>query len=314
MRSYDEGQEKSRLQIWNLTDLGHAVLDNEAISMCIEFTLPYYSVDVYQNTKLVMGGEGKVYLFGLGKRNRQIFIRDNKFLRTKEKSPINCVKFNANGTRFCIGTNRGSLEVFNCERGESQVLRLNHGSIVDLAWLNENELIVSAHNHNLLRVDLRCLRLTRQPFEGHVNSCKRLKFSIDYQFNTLTCCGQDNCIRIWSLASGNLIRLFDFGDLCSRVSSKKFTENFLLHPDQLAGGPVVPEWTAARQRPSTLPSASGAQSAVSIHPPKVSCLKHYARPANEQYQVVNSSQWGCLKKKSKVLMFGAISDSVDLFY
>ena len=303
MRSYEQGQEKSCLQIWNLTALGHAVLDHEAVSMSIEFTQPYFCCDVYLNEKLVMGGDGKLYLFGLGKRSRQIFIRDNKLFKTKDRSPINCVRFSADGQRFCVGTNRGSLEVFNCENGGSQSLRLDRGAIVDLAWLNTDELVVSAHNHNLLRVDLRCVRRTRPSFEGHVNNGKRLKFSIDHHFNTLTCCGEDNCIRIWSLASGSLIRLFDFGDLCSRVSSKQFTEDFLLDADQVAAIPAVPEWA----RPSGIQP-------VSVHPPKISSLKHYARPSNEQYQVISSSQWNCLKKKPKVLMLGSISDSVDLFY
>lgn len=59
----------------------------------------------------------------------------------------------------------------------------------------------------------------------------------------MTCCGEDKLhIRIWSLASGSLIRLFDFGDLCSKVSSKQFTEDFLLDDDQVAAIPAVPEW------------------------------------------------------------------------
>ena len=239
------------------------------------------------------------------------FLRSHNILRIKE-GIINVVKFSEDGSRLVAGTSRGNLELFKLANDESQTVHLDCGSIVDLAWLNPNELIVSAHNNNLLRIDLRsCGGKNKQvlKFEGHVNSSKRVKFSIDSCYQTLTSCGEDNCTRIWSLASGNLIRLFDFADLCGQVNSKCFTDDYLLEADHLAGVPVVvePETQRAAARPRV-----GANVSVG-HLPKSSCLQHYTQTASEQYQVVSSSQWRCVKKP-KVLMLGSISDSVDLFY
>lgn len=302
------------MQIYGLKELEHTPPNNENISVSIEFPRPYYCCDIYLNEKLAMGGDSNIFLFELGKQNRRIILRDNNFLRIKDKCIVNIIKFSEDGKRFCAGTSKGNLEVFTTASGEYYTVHLNCGPIVDLAWLNENELIVSAHNNNLLRIDLRSCGANKRPvlkFDSHANSSKRIKFSIDSCHQTLTSCGDDNCTRIWSLASGNLIRLFDFADLCNKVNSKCYTDDYLLEADQLAGVPVVaqPEPQPARvaaQRPV-------AQRPVAHHPPKASCLKHYARPPNEQYQVVSSSQWRCLKKP-KVLMLGSISDSVDLYF
>ena len=314
LRSFENGQEQSSLQVYNLEELDPELEDvppdNEA-RLIIDFSQPYYCFDLYRNDKLIFGGDSKLFLFDLNKQNRHLSLFDNKLFKTQDSCIFNGVKFSGDGNRICAGTSRGSLELFSATSGFSHSVHLRRGSIVDLAWLNENELIVSAHNDNLLRIDLRfCGENNRvvRAFEGHTNNSKRIKFSIDHCFQTLTCCGDDNCTRIWSLASGKLIRLFDFADLCGKVSSRCFTDNYLLETDQLASVPIVaqPEQQASGVR-------AGAHWPVGPHPPKTSCLKHYVRPANEQYQVVSSSEWRFLKRP-KTLMLGSISDSVDLFY
>lgn len=230
----------------------------------------------------------------------------------------------------------GELHLINLSNGsyDSRVYNPRLGSIVHLEVIDENQLIVSSYDHNLFKIDLRFFddakpHKTVFKFGGHRNTGKMIKFSVDHHFQTLTSSGDDNCIRIWSIKSGELIRIIDFKDTCERILQEEFSDDFLLdeHNNQVfhrADGVVSTatsqarsshnESTATSSNESRARSTSRQSTTRDRSATATKNLNFYNSSNHEQLRVVSSSNWACLKNELRTLMIGSISDSVDLFY
>ena len=322
VRTIGEQPETSCLAVHHLLDLNSSTPYSQHIlemaNVTMEYEESYFSCDHYLSTKLALGGEGKVYLFRMINED-YVNIAPHFIFKLKHKDIVQAIKFNENGSRLYCGTNKGNIHVIENNK-ESQVINLNYGSIVDLDYLNENELIISAFNNNLIKIDLRCYSNQNGnqkhllKFDEHINNCKKIRFTIDRCFKTLTSCGQDNLARIWSINSGQLIRLIDFDNTIEHVRNKKFTTDFLLDEQM---NQVVKEESTATATSSTLNESNQTTNLgnqLRVLSTNQSNVKFYSKKSNEQYQIVSSSKWNCLNKQTKTLMIGSIGDSVDLFY
>jgi len=327
--------ENSTLAVYHLPDLDvpltpSYLMSLEGSNLVFEFDSVYFCCDTYLNDCLVLGGDSKCSLFKLSNNeNRSINVAPDHEFKLKSEGIVRSMKFSNDGKTIYCGTDRGKLHLVNLSNDsyDSQLYNPQCGPIVDLKLLDEHQLIISSHNHNLFKIDLRYFDeskplKTQFKFEGHRNVCEKIKFSIDDQFQTLTSCGDDNCVRLWSIRTGELIRVIDFKDTCDRIVQKDYSDDFLLDQNytQLfrrseGNIPNILPRQVAQQNETISSSSSNQLRRISSQQSTVgSCLNYYNGSNRAQYQIVTSSNWNCLKDEPRSLMIGSISDSLDLFY
>lgn len=230
---------------------------------------------------------------------------------------VRSIKFGKDGKIYC-GTNKGILYIIDSDSVNFRTVNLNCSTIVDLDIINDNELIISAHNNRLFILDLRFVNTKTNviEFKEHFNECKKIKFSRDKRFQTLTSVGQDNIVRIWSEKSGNLIRTINYKDLVDNVRQNIFTDDYILDDNfnQIFSSEKPPVSSDLQISLEASSSASSSASSVANQRVEGKCLDHYTLSTQEQYQAVLTSDWLCLSKEPRITIFGSNSNSIDSFF
>lgn len=167
-------------------------------TMAMEFDEPYLCCHNHFGRKLALGGESKIVTFDIVNDDNGTNLNPRSSLESKSKCTVQTIKFDQHGNSLYCGTDTGELLNFDLiNNQESQAINLKCGPIINMDRFNENELIIQASDNNLFKIDLRFCDQRRYllKFDGHVNNSRKIKFSIDRCFNTITCPGSDNTIR-----------------------------------------------------------------------------------------------------------------------
>lgn len=117
------------------------------------------------------------------------------------------LRFSHSGRLLYCGSNQGHVFVFDV-RNKSSIAKLALKSKTTeyiYALKDENQIIVSCHDHKLCLVDIRRMDSPVFDYPGHVNDCRKIPVSVDEGVGVVCSSGQDHRIRFWFVKTGNLL-------------------------------------------------------------------------------------------------------------
>ena len=187
-------------------------------SMKFEFPGVFYSCCAGSN-RFAIGGDKHIKVFTSTSRGRNtIFDGFMSYSSYEASSTVTAIKLfgvepalDPNGevsgdSHLVCGTNKGSMHWFDLKNAKEVLrCRMFKKTISELKQLNDNQWIVSGHDHQLSLVDRRCMTYPVLSFQGHSNACRKFSVSIDNDLRVMCSPGDDCITRIWSVDTGKLL-------------------------------------------------------------------------------------------------------------
>lgn len=172
-----------------------------------EFWEAVYSCASHTVQTIAIGCNGHLRLFtpeessGVNNHNLLPLSKPNSNIKATS------LKFSSTGQRLYCGSNQGHLFVYDV-RNKSEIAKLSlRSKTVDYicALKDENQVIVSCHDHKLSLVDVRRMASPVLDYPGHVNNCRKIPVSVDESVGVMCSSGQDSRIRFWFIKTGNIL-------------------------------------------------------------------------------------------------------------